>query len=410
MDAMATCPSCGTSIPVNPAFVSWCDKCEWNLLPTAPPRTTGRAAAVYDRLGLQLNTQLFEEVAAGDLARRRSWARTGAYAIATAVHALTAALIGFAVWLVAVTWPSAVTIVLALICLFTAGALLPRARRLRGKSGVLMPTDAPVLHRFAAAVGAPPPDLIRVDSNFNASMGRFGWRWRYVLTIGIPFWWMLTDQERVALIGHELGHRVNGDSTRGVFVGTALSALDEWQGTLRMSRPRIHNLAGVAQVLLTPFAWALAQIPRGLFAVLVRLSFRDSQRAEYRADALAARAGGSAAVQGGFDKVLLVPTAFDAIRRAVVRREDPTSARAVIAAAIGAVPEREVERRRRISRRELSKLDQTHPPTALRFDALTRRPVPATLVVDPGLAAALEQEMARFDALVSRVLFDRAHA
>jgi hypothetical protein len=31
-------------------------------------------------------------------------------------------------------------------------------------------------------------------------------------------------------------------------------------------------------------------------------------------------------------------------------------------------------------------------------------------VVNPELSTALEQEMARFDVLVSRVLFDRAHA
>ncbi|HEY7296021.1 MAG TPA: M48 family metalloprotease [Dehalococcoidia bacterium] len=56
---------------------------------------------------------------------------------------------------------------------------------------------------------------IAVTPASNAAFGRMGWRRRRVLLLGQPLPLTLDSQERVALLGHELGHGVNGDAVRG---------------------------------------------------------------------------------------------------------------------------------------------------------------------------------------------------
>src|SRR5436305_1493785 len=85
-----------------------------------------------------------------------------------------------------------------------------------------------VHNEVARVTGSPTPDLLAVSPRFNASVSRAGWRGRRVLTIGLPLWSALGDDQRVAVLGHECGHEVNGDLRSTVLVGSAIASLHTW--------------------------------------------------------------------------------------------------------------------------------------------------------------------------------------
>src|SRR5262245_62898187 len=84
--------------------------------------------------------------------------------------------------------------------------------------------DFPALHAFvnqvAKELGGRPVNKIVVNESYNAAYGVFGWHRVPVLWIGLPLWVALPPQERLAIIGHEIAHGVNGDATRGFIVGS----------------------------------------------------------------------------------------------------------------------------------------------------------------------------------------------
>src|SRR5262249_42469017 len=97
--------------------------------------------------------------------------------------------------------------------------------------------DFPALYglanEIALKLGGRPINHIIVNEDFNAAYGVIGWRRVPVLWSGLPLWIALRPQERIALLGHEAAHGMNGDATRSFIVGSAFMALDEWLGLLR---------------------------------------------------------------------------------------------------------------------------------------------------------------------------------
>ncbi|MEU9126527.1 M48 family metallopeptidase [Kitasatospora sp. NPDC048540] len=319
-------------------------------------------------------------------------------------------LAGSVTLLVTGPWPLRV---LGAIGLPMAYVLRPRFGRLAPGVTPLRRDEAPALYaladRVAAAVGSRPVDVIVVGGDFNASYARYGVRNRSLLVLGLPLWAALTPQQRIALLGHEFGHDVNGDSRRGRWLGSALWALEEWHRMTLPDRSRsegvdlVFFLAGTVQRLLMG---GLNALVTGLYRALERLTVRSGQAAEYRADALAAGVGGTAAVRGVLEVLLLHATAESVVLR---RRNRPRPVRRTadgtadgpdlwteLAERIAAVPPSERERRLRLSARELGAVDATHPPTHLRLRMLTTRP-PVTepsVTADPAQQGAVEAELA----------------
>ncbi len=77
------------------------------------------------------------------------------------------------------------------------------------------------------------------------------------------------------------------------------------------------------------------------------------------------------------------------------------------AAAVAAMPERERERRRRVAALEGARLDDTHPPTAMRIELLESRPrhEPAVVLDDEG-SKAIDAELAARQADFQRELVE----
>jgi Zn-dependent protease with chaperone function len=124
-----------------------------------------------------------------------------------------------------------------------------------------------IADEVARSVGAPAVDEIRVGDTFNASFSLVGWRRKRVMCLGLPLFSILTPQERVALIGHELGHCVNGDITRTLVVDTAINTLVDWYGILHPGSiwaraGRLSGWEGLATIPTNLIMMGLAQMAR----------------------------------------------------------------------------------------------------------------------------------------------------
>jgi len=188
-----------------------------------------------------------------------------------------------------------------------AGALLlvigmiSRPRPGKPEKAIAPRGEFPQLYRVVDMVsetlGAPKVDSIILTIEFNASYASTGWRRRRELRLGIPLVEIYDHSEFIALLGHELGHSINNDSTRGFYHGGAIHSLDLWYGLMRPEHI-LSTEGGVPGLVVAPFNlvfMGLAQIPKFGAQLMAVLVYRDSQRAEYLADHLASVAAGKSA-------------------------------------------------------------------------------------------------------------------
>jgi Zn-dependent protease with chaperone function len=415
-DSLTTvCSNCAAVLPVDPGFVAWCDQCGWNVQPTAPAEVSSLLGRAFAAFGRRSGQQLFEQLV-GRSELRPGQSTTGllAFLVAGLVHCITLALALGGVALIVGTWFNLGPMLLGALMLALAWALRPRLAQL--KETPLERGQAPTLYRLldqvADALGHPRVDTLVIDQHFNASYARVGWRGRPVVTLGLPLLAVLTPQQQVALIAHELGHGVNGDPLRSSMVGTALGALQGWYDMLH---PRAiwqpeQGLMAYLYLVSNLLMLGLAQLAYGATYLLALLAWRSSQRAEYLADDLAARVAGAEAMLE-----LLAATQWHGVIELVVqgialgRGEGELVGGLEQAAA--ALPLRERERLRRAAMLEGARLDATHPPTALRATMIERRSHDAPLVtVEPELEAALRAELRALEGPIRRRLVEEYRA
>ncbi|WP_053728746.1 M48 family metallopeptidase [Streptomyces sp. WM6378] len=404
-----SCPQCGADTPYDERFVAWCAACDWNVDPGGAEPVRGRFEAKQRRLAHRYGEQLHAELLADpDAAKGGDRSGTLARVVAVAVHAVTAVLAVGGILLVVLGWNTVVQPLIGAILLVAAVVLRPRFGRLRHDGPVLRRADAPRLYALvdevASAVGTHGVDAVTVDADFNASVATFGLKSRRVLHIGLGLWEVLDQQERVALLGHELGHYANGDQRRGRLIGTALASLHTWLYFLTPVRTP-HRRRTIPEMLTD----LLMDVPRwAVYAVtllLERLTLRDKQRAEYFADRAAVRVGSAAAAAGLMDRLLIGDSVESALRTESVRAQTRIGGAQPRAAADGlwersaeraaTVPEREYERLRRVAALRGHSVDATHPPTHLRRHLIEAgEPAAAAVVIDPEAAAAIAAELA----------------
>jgi heat shock protein HtpX len=379
-----TCPECGAATVSIREAMPWCAGCEWNL------DGYDRARHVPEfgwspidrwtyRLAIRLTRRQFAALAGRPL-EPAGLGPAGLVTVAVSVLLLlgVAAVAAVGVWLVfAYPFPNfALVFGLALIGL--AVALRPRFGRLSEDVEVLSRQEAPELHvlveEVAAAIGAPVPQVIGVDAQVNAYAAAVGLRRRRVLCLGLPLWGVLDGQERVALLGHELGHFVNGDVRRGPLTQPALTMLGN-AADLFDPAHRTHGgglLELIGEWLGRILSWTLSKLLFAGHLVLVATALRNSQRAEYLADELSARVAGTAAAT----RLLDVPLCSDAlalvVRQAVHGGQGPAAWRAGMGRALTGAAER-LPLERQLSVRDQASLFASHPPAGLRHRMLTAR-------------------------------------
>ncbi|MEY9847351.1 M48 family metallopeptidase [Streptacidiphilus sp. MAP5-3] len=432
----AACPDCGGTLTDDERFTRWCPACRWNALPsTGQPKASDAAPSSRRRLTGRLDRnaeeRLFTEVgtaaAEGRTLRPTMSANWCAAAVlALPVHLVTFALLALGCWLLTFgTWiADAFGVAVVLIAVF----LRPRLGRF---SRVLKsaPTPgrerAPELWALADSVadrlGTRRADAILLNASFNASYRRAGLRRRVVLTIGVPLWYSLEPQERVALLAHEFGHGANGDATSGFWLGTALVSLAQWYEMLlpgrRLSGGRSAGggLAVAGEALAQVVMFAVRGLVVLWFRLLERFTLADSRRAEYLADGFAVRLAGADGAAGLLGALTLQSAYWHVVHQRTVAarwvpsgrgakapaktetQEGPETLWAELQEYVRSIPE--TERTRRIVADELSDTvaDGSHPPTHLRVGYVRAFPdAPAELAPSAETWDAIASELRPF--------------
>jgi heat shock protein HtpX len=310
--------------------------------------------------------------------------------IAIVVHSVTLGFAVLGIVLLIRGWPRVFSIIGSLICVGIVWFLRPRFPKM--PDGILPRDEFPALYAFvdrlAAALGAPEIHSIAVNYSFNATITQVQWRRKYVLSLGLPLWEILGDQEKVALVSHELAHQVNGDPARGLLIGTAIMTLVNWYDLLR---PEYHwmrigpwmrffaEITQYAMSLLAYMVWAGAY-------VLNLLLWRDTQRAEYLADQLAATISGTDAQLSLLEKLSFRNTFETTLRKIALGDSRDRDLFEELLQNVERMPERERERIRRVLQMEESRIDVSHPPTAYRIALLRAKYVP-----NPGMVLSASE-------------------
>ena len=402
--ASQSCPSCGTRIPAQREYVTWCHECGWNVTVPQQERSLSFVGRMSSASGRRTGRRLVDELAERETIRPRlTAARLGAYVVAVLVAVLTVAFFGLGVVFFLGARTTLFTIPFGVV--FCAIAVLMRPRLGKVPSdGALERQEAPMLYALlddvAAALETRRVDVVIVDEAWNASWAVLGLRRRRVVTLGLPLLAALGPQERVAVIAHELAHARNGDSQRGLVVGSALRGLAEFYDVVAPDSG--HGAFDVPSWIL----WLLSRPIYGAWLLQLLLASRDSQRAEYLADDLAADVAGTQAAISGQEKLLLGGTVAGVIQKHAQARSR-TDLFDDMTLAVHQVPDRERERRRRVARLEEARLDDTHPPTALRIELLERRPHREPRVrLTPELSGAIDDELRSRRAVLQRALVE----
>lgn len=407
------CPECQVSLVSEGDATPWCPRCLWNLDHFEPDPGDGWIARRIARLdhvaGYDLSLQLSRSLSGRQVERPR----VGVAALLLAVISgmLLAVVLGMVVsgvWLIIEGNP--LLKVMGAVLLVFAYGLRPRLGRLRK---VLEEYDeitrdrAPrlfaLIDRAAQAAGTPPPHHVLVGPEWNAFASTLGLRRRRVLMLGLPLWSSIRRQERVALLSHELGHFANGDPRTGLLTMPALETFGLVAVMLHPDRPQPSEDGGFFSLFMFLGQWAA--YPFLLLAshlcMLVHLGVnmlgaRQSQRAEYYADDLAAQVAGSAAVKG-LNDVFAIGEGLITVVGARSRSnsgaggwlEGVEGARERVQPRLGPI--------RQLTIRQDASMFASHPPAGLRHAVVTEGPHhDAAVVLTETEANAIDAELARY--------------
>jgi Zn-dependent protease with chaperone function len=387
--ASTVCPQCGEAIAADLKPL-WCDACNWNVVPVAPiarSRRQERAQRRADRRGERLYQEMAKEATEGT--RRHNLARLASDGLAVAVHLPLLILIAFGAWLW-VAYDHPLAIIPTVIILLLAYTFRPRFPRVPKGVLVIPRADAPTLYSvvddLSRLLGTRPVAWFAIDACFTAAITSVGIRRHRLIVFGLPLWDVLTPQERIAVISHEIGHDLGGDLVHSAVVSSSLRTLAAWHEILRPV-PRARQKYAYEMPAL--FQYLVGR----LFRLQVALHRRANPRAEYRADEAAASVASTAAITAFLDKHFLVDKACAFISVGVASRDlDIWSS---LQSKLAVVPTSEHERLRRAARLKHHAVDARHPPTALRIDLLRARPdVAAMFQMSDAIASATEEELA----------------
>jgi heat shock protein HtpX len=405
------CPQCQTTLPVHAGYIIWCDTCEWNLQPREADPPENIFQSIYASLGKRSSHGLFQElVQAKSLKPKLTIPEVLAVFLATLAHGLSILTAGLGLLLINSMGVSCLGIV-GVVLLATAWLVRPQLPKLDKDDEVIPKKAAPTLYKtvgkICRALDTDKVQIMVVNEQWNAAFTQIGWKRRKVVYIGLPLFSVLDAQERVALLSHEVAHGVNGDMIRSFYVGSAISSLVNWYDIIHpeyMWDPDVGH--GVWDLPGNLVRAALSGILYLWISALANLLWRESQRAEYLADALAANVSGTPATLSMLDKLHLGSAFFTAVQRVSLSNRNHDLFEE-LHNQIAGVPKRELERIRRVEKMDQSRLDTSHPPTAYRIELLQARPVfnpKVTLSEDD--FERMNQELAALQAPIQEKLLD----
>ncbi|MDH2416405.1 M48 family metallopeptidase [Nocardioides sp. CER19] len=344
-----------------------------------------------------------------------------AVVLATPVHLLTLAVAALGVRLLWLGTPLAAKVA-GLLCLLLAYALRPALGDRKPVGSELdlkrCPQTATLLREVAAAVGTTAPGHVSLTTDPRADARLTGLSGR-ALSIGAPLWLALTGPERVALVGHQLGHLARGDVWVRRYVGGALHTLRGWEGMLAPYRPRLemrpedqilamssgtdvqspNASAGILGDIVSVLLWPLRVLLAGYRRLVERVAAPSVRHEALHADLAAVRAAGTDATVRLLEVLLALPAVETSANRAVSTRSDIATAIAQRMAAFDAGQRSAVR-----NGAGADTVDAVHPSTRERLAAVESAPraEPAVRVtterwtaIDQELSAAVTKQLKR---------------
>jgi heat shock protein HtpX len=393
-----TCPNCSAEIPIHEGLRAWCERCNWNVGVEARETDEGFLARQYIRLGKRYGKAMLEalkNMPSSDLRPRWTIRKVIAYFLAAGVHLLSLTLVVLGIFVIATGFPEAALILLGAGACAFAWLMRPKPGKVPSRD-IASRKEFPALHALvndvARELGGRPIDKLVVNEDFNAAYGVVGWRRVPVLRIGLPLWLALRPQERLALIGHEVAHGVNGDGTRGFIVASALSALDEWISFLRGP---LHHAVSLGQVLGGCVMWTLSIPFAALQSLLAQLLWLDKQQAEYFADYLGSTIAGTDAVISMLQRLGCAEHLDNVLlQNAYSTAQSGANMLDRFRKRLADLPDREWQRLALLSEREHVRLDASHPPIGYRTGFLrahnTAKP---KLIAAESVMNAIDEEL-----------------
>ncbi|MFF5215905.1 M48 family metallopeptidase [Micromonospora sp. NPDC000442] len=407
---IGSCPDCAsTELRTVVDQPPWCGRCEWNL-DVAASGAAGRLGRSLERLDRRAGFRADRRLAhmATQLGASHSWLTPAFLLLGLVSFALVLLPLGAlaaAVWLLI---NGVGPLILPLLLAAVAYVLRPRlgsVRQVVKGAYRLTPQRQAALHRLVErvgdSVGAPKPDLIVLNDDWNAAAAVVGVRRTRLLLLGVPLLVGLSPQEMVALIGHELGHFRWADSRRRLLTQPARTFFGMLATATRPPHGDAHDrdVAGIYALFYTLWQLVGGAVSWLLFVVhllMNTLDAREGRRAEVRADAMAASAAGSTAALSMIDVLALSPL----LAPLVTAHGTPGVAMDVWRRSIATTRAEQVVRLpvlRQLTIREHASLLASHPAPGRRHQVISGMPhQDASVVVTPDEAATLDAELRPF--------------
>jgi Zn-dependent protease with chaperone function len=230
--------------------------------------------------------------------------------------ALTGALFAFPVFWATIAPINLITVLVFAVGWLPAiallkGALTVRPAPFRAPGRELGRDEAPELfalvEELARRTRTAPPSAVYLSRLPNMAVteaeGKFGFRSRRVLILGVPLLEMLTVDELRAVIAHECGHFLGGDTR---LAGVAAYTVATFQSVVRSGEREPFTAGSQHWIIEAGLSFAQA-VTQGLVNLYARLFFRITRwmgrREELAADAWSASLAGAATAARALEKI-----------------------------------------------------------------------------------------------------------
>lgn len=412
------CPKCGASMPVYRDYTTWCDQCGWNIIPYVGRGESTKFENMYEEFGQRFSRKLYSDVVAmGSTTKRFTLSKFLAYIMAAIIHMISIVFLLAGLVIIITAGKGYFLYLIGAFLLGMAWISTPKIPKLRGKiakrdelNGLYNLAD-----EIAQAMGTKNVDGIVIDENFNAAFSRVGVRGKHIMYIGLPLFDILNDEERIALISHELAHGLNGDCTRNIFIMTAWNTLYSWYETMAPGysatrRVRSRNSVFTTVSLLTAVSngimYIISKFLWWVAWLMLQLIWPSQQEAEYLADRIGASVSGTDAYISMLEKVHYYDAYLMAVQQTALSG-GKTSLFSTLKDNIEKMPERELERLKRVGELENSRLDTTHPPTIFRMRYIQQfRSNGCKIDIQSSMKKDMDNDMAKFQEHIQYKLID----
>ncbi|OPA76880.1 hypothetical protein BVG16_17165 [Paenibacillus selenitireducens] len=411
------CPKCNRNVSVNHRFITWCE-CGWNVEAMHAEAPKNRLEALYVKLGQSYGNALFQEMLRHGVDHQRNFTKANilAYFIATCVFVFNISLLGLGIYWTFSGWQNHIAAGIAgtIFLFFIIWIQWPRIHKLDKDVIPLSPEKFPVFTKLvqdvSAYLGVSKVHGIYMNKSFNAYFTRVGLRRRKYFCFGLPLLKTLEPEEIIALIGHEVAHDAHNDLGRESYVHLAVHSLRQWYSIAQPARDKIWELSTFGYLhyinyfIMKLFSW----IPYSGLYILTHLMWNESQRSEFLADLRGSEVSGTEAYMNQQHKMYYAATFYNSLHRYALNREHMNiSFFDFYQQELTTIPEREIERIRRVERMEGTRLDATHPPTAQRITLLEQSSFQyPKITLTPDDVAKLVQELTLLESVIEEELIE----